>query len=327
MIDDGSTDGSLQELEAFVSSNPCFFFLASVAPNASKVGALCMTTSSITHEYIILSDFDTDIFGIHLLNSSVEKLQNDTSLMGCYFRMLPYGGVGNVLLFQQLEYCLQRSIYKFHQKEKSIRVMPGAASFYKRKVLNSIYSQHSGLRSGEDREATLIGLKLGYKTFYFDDILAMTRPPQSFNALIKQRIRWNLGYLETFVKERRYYFYEMGRLSKVGVITFMDILVVLFMVLCPFIVFGLAISGLKFLLVFVAVLYIIYISWVLNLLLLSPEESKEIKRNRSQSIFLFPFFKISVDYISWMGAIIRCVKKNIYSTKGSDRKKFYTEPK
>ncbi|MCS3796557.1 glycosyltransferase [Niastella sp. OAS944] len=309
IIDDGSTDESVSKLNDFLNHNPGAFHIASVFPNANKVGALYLTTLAISHEFVILSDFDTDIIGVNkLVNSPI--LEKDTSLMGCYFRMLPFEGSGKVFQYQQLEYSLARSLYKFHEKEKSIRVMPGAGSYYKREILISIYEQHSGLRSGEDREATLIGLKLGYKTVYEDNILALTRPPLSLKALIKQRVRWNLGYLETFNKEKKYYFEQIKQFSRLGIMTLMDIGLALLIVSFPFLVLLVSLTNVFYVMILFLLLYVVNVSWCYNLIFLSPLESTEFKRKRTQSILIYPLFKILVDYFSWMGAIIVFIKKN-----------------
>lgn len=310
IIDDGSSDDSVSKLNDFAKRNPGAFYIASVFPNANKVGALYLTTLSISHEFVILSDFDTDIIGVNKLLVNSPMLNKDMSLMGCYFRMLPFEGSGQVFQYQQLEYSLARSLYKFHEKERSIRVMPGAGSYYKREILISIYEQHSGLRSGEDREATLIGLKLGYKTVYEDNILALTRPPLSLRALIKQRVRWNLGYLETFNKERKYYFEQIKQFSRLGIMTLMDIGLALLIISFPFLVLLVSFTNIFYVMILFLLLYVVNVSWCYNLILISPTESTEFKRKRTQSILMYPLFKILIDYFSWMGAIIAFIKKN-----------------
>jgi cellulose synthase/poly-beta-1,6-N-acetylglucosamine synthase-like glycosyltransferase len=310
IIDDGSTDDSLKKIKEFVWKHPDAFYIATISPNANKVGALFLTTQAISHEFVILSDFDTDITGLKRLVLDVATLRKDRSLMGCYFRMLPFGGSGKVFLFQQLEYSLQRNLYGFHQKERSIRVMPGAGSCFKREVLNTIYRQHSGLRSGEDREATVIGLKLGYKTFYMDKILALTRPPLSFKALLKQRVRWNLGYIETFHKEKNYYFRQMVLFNRIGIMTLVDVIVILFTLALPMISLAIGLMNIAYLIVFVALLYVSYVAWCFKLLSVSPNESIEFRQKRVNSVLNFPVYKIFVDYFSWMGAIIAFVKKD-----------------
>lgn len=106
------------------------------------------------------------------------------------FQNVSFWGAGLTFKMQQLEYCFARTYYTLHKKEQTVPVMPGAGSCYKRHLLLEIYKLHSGLRSGEDREATTISLKLNFKVFYLDDVCALTRPPAQMPQLVKQRIRW-----------------------------------------------------------------------------------------------------------------------------------------
>lgn len=308
IIDDGSVDDSLERIKDFQKANLGAFFVASIYPNANKVGALFLTTLAISHELIILSDFDTDILGLKEIVMTLDVLRSDQTLMGCYFRMLPFEGSGNVFLFQQLEYSLARSQYKFYQRERSVPVMPGAGSCYKREVLISIYNQHSGLRSGEDREATLIGLKLGYKALYNDNVLTLTRPPLSFKALVKQRIRWNLGYIETFHKEMDYYHGQVKRFTRIGMITLKDIIVVVFTLLLPLVITIAGIMDLRSLVIISSSVYAAHFFWCLYLIFISPKESLEFKKDRTFSILYFPIFKMVLDYIAWSGALLKFIQ-------------------
>lgn len=303
IIDDGSTDDSLEKIKSFLKVNPGAFYAASSYPNGNKVGALFLVTLAIKHRFIILSDFDTDLSGFEHLLDQWPALTNDPDLMGGYFRMLPADGEGSVFRFQQLEYSLHRSLYKFHMKEHSVRVMPGAGSFYKRDILISIYYHHSGLRSGEDREATLLGLKFGYKTLYLDKVTAMTRTPLSFKNLIKQRIRWNLGYLETFAKEKEYYFLQIRNFSTIGIITMLDIFTVIFTLLYPFVIVTLCCINPLILFLLVPAVYCFYMVHCLFLLRLSPNESVEFRGDILAPIAIYPLYKIAVDYMAWTKAI------------------------
>lgn len=309
IIDDGSTDDSLDKIKQFTEEHPGSFFVASVFPNANKIGALFMTTLKIKHDFVVLSDFDTDISGLTKEFDSLKEQYKDDNLMGSYFRMLPYEGQGIIFLWQQLEYALARSLYKFHQKEKSVPVMPGAGSCYKREILNTIYYEHSGLRNGEDREASVVGLKLGYKVIYSNKILALTRPPLCFKNLVKQRIRWNLGYLETFFKEKKYYFSQMIGASRIGISTLMDFVFIAFIVLLPLTILFFTIMDIYLLFYFLAVLYIINVAWCVNLLLLSPNESVEFKEKRLSCILVYPLIKLSLECLAWIGAIMTFIRK------------------
>jgi len=309
LIDDGSTDASMHKINAYQKANDTKLYIASISPNAQKVGALFKTILNVDHPYIILSDFDTDIKGIEELLVNAVMLKRDPDLMGCYFKMVPFEGTGNVFAFQQLEYALQRSIYSFHKREGSVRVMPGAASCYKRKALLSIYSAHSGLRNGEDREATLLGLKMKYKTMYLDSVLAMTRPPLSFSALVNQRIRWNLGYFETFDKERDYYLKQIGKLNRFGIVTLVDMLVVVFILCLPalFLLIGLTADA-RELMLFSMVIYLVYIIWAARVLFDPAEQAGKKMFSHIGSLVIFPLFKIALDFCSWGGALLKFVR-------------------
>jgi cellulose synthase/poly-beta-1,6-N-acetylglucosamine synthase-like glycosyltransferase len=311
LIDDGSTDNSLKEIKDYRASVTTHFYAASVFPNGNKVGAFFVTALSISHEFTILSDFDTDLEGVEQLEQTVNTLRADNSLMGCYFRMLPHEGTGNVFLFQQLEYSLHRSLYRLHRKEGIVRVMPGAGACYKRTLLISLLYQHSGLRSGEDRELTSMGLRDGYKVFYMNKVLALTRPPLTFRNLVRQRIRWNLGYLETFYKERAYYLDQIGRFSSLGLLTLSNIVMVLFMLLLPFIIILTSLLDFHILLFLLGGIYLGYIIWIISWMLVSPAESKEFAGKRLKAVLLFPLFVWGVECPAWMGALLNFKRKRI----------------
>jgi cellulose synthase/poly-beta-1,6-N-acetylglucosamine synthase-like glycosyltransferase len=305
----------LKKITSFLEKNNYCFYLAAVSPNTNKVGALFIVTLAILNEIILLTDFDTDIVGLDKLSSGDNLLNWDQTLMGCYFRMLPHGGRGNLFLYQQVEYTMARNMYQLHKKEGSVTVMPGAGSCYRRIVLTEIYHQHSGLRNGEDREATLIGQRLGYKAFYLDDVFSLTRPPLSFRALVKQRIRWNLGYLETFHKEQHYYLKQIRRFSRIGIRTLADICNVTFIALLPFLALAFAITHFYFSLLLCLGLYLITVIWCLNILSIRSAESREFKSTFWIGVLVFPVFKISVECCAWSRAIVRFINSTYLKKK------------
>jgi cellulose synthase/poly-beta-1,6-N-acetylglucosamine synthase-like glycosyltransferase len=311
IVDDGSTDGSLLKIKSFMQNDESALQLAVVSPNMNKVGALHAAVASINHQFVILSDFDTDINGLDSLFDNLPLMKTSPDIMGCYFRMLPFDGKGGIFLFQQLEYSMSRVCYKFYQREHSVPVMPGAGSCYKRTVLLNIYEQHSGLRSGEDRETTLIGLKLGYKTFYLSNTVTFTRPPLSFRSLLKQRVRWNLGYLETIEKERLFYYYQIRKLSLLGLRTLGDIIRINLVLLFPFALLFTLLIGWQFLFKIVLLSYCIWVIWPINAVLISPLESVEFKEKRLLSILSYPLYKIPLECVTWAIAIYSFVRNRL----------------
>ena len=303
LIDDGSSDGSLTAIQQFIAEKESLLFLAAVFPNARKVGALFATALNISHEWVITSDFDTDLYGLENLRRYL-PLMRDPLVMGGYFRMLPFEGDGSIFLFQQLEYTFLRGLYRWHRKDRSVRVMPGAGSCYKREILVKLFKDHSGLRNGEDRETTILGIKKGYRTHYLPKVEALTRPPLTYRALLRQRVRWNLGYLETFGKEWHWYWRQISSLTRIGIVTLFDILFVAALLVSPVLIPVMSsfhwVPGLSILVGAV----IAGICWPMTGLLGARTEYREIRRKLAKASFLFPFIKLSMEWMAWTRAII-----------------------
>lgn len=308
LIDDGSTDGSLDKIREFRDKQGESFYLASVTPNANKVGSLFLTVLAIEHDLIILSDFDSNLHGLESLIENSKTFLTDKSIIGGYFRMLPHEGQGEIFEFQKLEYALARCLYKFHEKERSVPVMPGAGCFYKRSLLLDIYNSHSGLRNGEDREATLLGLKFGYKMVYLNQILTLTKPPSTFRELVKQRVRWNLGYLETIQKEKKFYFQEISKFSRIGVRTLFDITVVLSILIIPAIILLFSYVFFLRILIFLVAYYFICMAWCFVLLNNSREEAREFENRKIKSVILYPLNKVCLDSLAWSKAVFSFIR-------------------
>jgi len=307
IIDDGSTDDSLEKIKLFLDQNPKSFFAASVNPNGQKVGALFSVSKVISHDFVILTDFDTDIVGFHEAFKVINEMESN--VMGCYFKMIPFEGSGFVFNWQKLEYSLARSLYFFHRKDLSVPVMPGAGSCFRRDILNTIYSNHSGLRNGEDREATVIGLKLGYKVIYVDSVLTLTRPPLTLRKLIKQRVRWNLGYIETLAKESGYYNSQMLKLNILGVRVILDFITVLFIIFLPLTLLIIATININYFLSMTLIIYLFGFFSCASFVLFSSNELSEHKKKLT-TILSFPIVKILVDCIAWTRAILSFLKNN-----------------
>jgi cellulose synthase/poly-beta-1,6-N-acetylglucosamine synthase-like glycosyltransferase len=314
IIDDGSSDESVDRITEFVHAHPNAFYFASAKPNLQKIGALDAVSSVIEHDYVILSDFDTNLDNLEKLPEYVHSMTADTRIMGCYFKMIPYEGEGIAFLLQQLEYSFARMYYKFHNSEKSVPVMPGAGSCFKRNMLLKVYSCHSGLRNGEDREATIIGLKKGYKTIYAKDVLALTRPPLTSKALLIQRKRWYLGYLQTFLKEKAFYARTMEKFSRIGMRTLQDAIGICIMLLLPVELLILSIISLKITGILLIGSYLLSLIYYFSLFISSPEEQTEIQSKNRWLILLYPIFWLGISFFGWWQAVLAIKKVGFKKT-------------
>jgi cellulose synthase/poly-beta-1,6-N-acetylglucosamine synthase-like glycosyltransferase len=304
IIDDGSTDDSVSMISDFLTANPNAFYASAVTPNMQKIGALNVVSSVIKHDYVILSDFDTDLRNLERLPELLDSIDLDPKIMGCYFKMIPHEGAGIPFLLQQLEYSFARMYYKFHNSEQSVPVMPGAGSCFKREHLLKVYSLHSGLRNGEDREATVIGLNLGYKTVYINDVLALTRPPLTGKALLIQRKRWYLGYLQTFLKEKVFYSRMIEQFSRIGIRTLQDAIGICILLLLPLEILVLSVLSVKVTGILLLATYALSLIYYFSMFISSPDERTEIEGRNVWLISLFPLFWLSISFVAWWKAFL-----------------------
>ncbi len=314
IIDDGSTDNSLQAIEEFIEKNSVSFGAVSVTPNANKIGALYLTILNIDYDYVLFSDFDTDLVNLEYLSETLKTLDNSCIMMGCYFRMIPADGASIIVRYQKLEYAISRIWYKYISIDRSVPVMPGAGSLYKHEMLLKILESHSGRRNGEDRETTIIGLKLGYEVFYQNKILAVTRTPDTIKKLILQRARWDLGYLETFSKEKGLYVKQIISLRRLGLRSFFDLLNNILLLTLPFVIILVAFFSLRISLIMLVSCYLLKLVWVR--LMLQKEKSEVDKINSYPVILvLYPLFKVLSELPAWIKAIFTFVSSNYRSTR------------
>jgi len=307
MIDDGSDDGSLEEILSYTDEKEICFYTGTLSQNSNKVGAQFLAVLNTAYEFVLLSDFDTDIFGIENITQVLEALKKNDEVMGCYFKMKPYEKPNLRINYQILEYALLRIVYTFHKRDLSCSVMPGAGSLYKRKTLLEIFRSHSGFRSGEDRESCILGLKLGYKTVYFKEVLILTRTPDNFNILLKQRIRWNLGYIDTVFKEFKFYFRLLARGKTVGLRFIIDLLRISSLMIFPFLLAYLAIWQFSYMIYLLLIIYSFYVIAIGLQVKLNKDETSGFTQS-ALLIVIYPILRLLIEYPAWLTAIYRKAK-------------------
>ncbi len=136
------------------------------------------------------------------------------------------------------------------------------------------------------------------------------RPPLTLKALIKQRVRWNLGYIETIDKEYKYYWEQIKAMSPIGVVSVLDILLVLLNISLPLVFVFTEFSSINALLVLLAGMYLIGIISCTYVIMKSPKEFIEIRKNLVFSVLIYPMFKVWIGYFPWVRAIQVFIKKN-----------------
>ena len=119
-----------------------------------------------------------------------------------------YRGVRNILVsLQMMEYLKGFYIYKLSlARQNAIAIISGAFGAFRRSALLVAGGYRRTL--GEDIDITMRIQKLIHKTkmkvVYLPDALCYTQCPESWHDLLRQRLRWQKGFVDCTVHHRKF---------------------------------------------------------------------------------------------------------------------------
>ena len=194
VIDDGSTDGSIDVLKSMDCSNTMILQI----PHKGKSHALNEGLAHVKTDYVITVDSDTILHSLaisRIMSKLVTSNGNVVATVGSLF--VQNDRKNFVTKLQQWDYTLGIFGVKLYQGcYNSTLVAQGAFSAYKTRVLKQIGGwQHC---VGEDIVLTWELLSRGYEVNFAKNAIAFTETPESFLGLFKQRKRWARGMIEAF---------------------------------------------------------------------------------------------------------------------------------
>jgi cellulose synthase/poly-beta-1,6-N-acetylglucosamine synthase-like glycosyltransferase len=200
IVDDGSTDRTLQEANSFAASGVKVLH----QENSGKAKALNNGILASKGELVVTVDADT--------NLQREALRRIADRFAKHPRTGAVAGNVKVSPLPKLLNILQASEYttriNLTRKAESmlgcVTVVPGPIAAFRREALNA-----AGLFSpdtfAEDFDMTMQVLKMGYRIEYEDRAIAYTDAPAGMEDLIKQRRRWYRGMVQVLGKHRDMY--------------------------------------------------------------------------------------------------------------------------
>jgi cellulose synthase/poly-beta-1,6-N-acetylglucosamine synthase-like glycosyltransferase len=223
LIDDASTDGSWERIVGRSHELNPRLRLMRMEKNGKKVQAVRRGVERSDADYIFLSDFDSRIANPEEIPTVLKRFEEEPSLGGVSVKLVPEGD-SIFSRFQDLEYAISRGVFaRYLNRQGRLRCVPGAAGIWRREVFLQVIREHSGKHSGDDLESTAIALRRGYSTEYNGEVVVSTAVPQSYPAFFQQRSRWELGSLETYDKERRFFAGQAKNLrNRLGHVTLLD---------------------------------------------------------------------------------------------------------
>jgi cellulose synthase/poly-beta-1,6-N-acetylglucosamine synthase-like glycosyltransferase len=237
LAEDGSKDGSQEWLANYVQRAKSKINLILRPENGQKVGAIRDAVAALPKniEYVVLTDDDTKILNPEGLEKTIAMLE-EQGHAGSALKVVPskvrkadfntghrikdglsYLRAKFLNVLQDVDYSQSRVWAAYtvspklgvDAKSAKIRCIAGAGGIWKRDILEKALQSHSGRHNGDDMELTAIIMDQGNSVTYTDDVTFETETPKTYSQLLSQRKRWELGALETFAKENRFYLREM----------------------------------------------------------------------------------------------------------------------
>ena len=197
IIDDGSTDGTLEMLKSMeLNSNITLI----EEEHKGKAEALNKGLEKVKTEYTITIDSDTVLHPLairNIMNKLANSNNKTVATAGCLFAKNAKKSF--ITKLQEWDYTLGIFGVKLVQGNyNSTLVAQGAFSVYKTEILKEIGGWKNCV--GEDIVLTWQLLSKGYETNFAKNAIAFTEVPEKFKDLGRQRKRWARGMIEAFKK-------------------------------------------------------------------------------------------------------------------------------
>ena len=191
VVDDGSTDNTYEIAKKYEK----YGVIVLRKKNGGKASALNYGLKYASGEYVAVVDADS-VVSPNILKEAIKKFDEKTVAVTA--AMLPKNCKKLLEKIQYIEYIFQNALKKALEILGVLYVTPGPFSIYK-KFFFEKYGGFDERNITEDHEIALRILSKGYK-IKFIDAIAKTEVPSNIKGLIKQRIRWYLGYLDNLPK-------------------------------------------------------------------------------------------------------------------------------
>lgn len=172
-------------------------------PNSGKADSLNQAIKIARGELIAVVDADS-----YPKNDAISKMVgffNEKNVGAVTTRVIVRNPENFIQRLQAIEYKVIAFTRKLLGFLDAIYVTPGPLAIYQKKALQKI-GGFDTKNMTEDIEATWHLSFEGYKIKMAFTPFVSTVSPDTFKKWFKQRLRWNIGGMQTIVKYRKYYF-------------------------------------------------------------------------------------------------------------------------
>jgi len=198
VVDDGSTDGTADLVDALALSEPRVRCLRKA--NGGKASAANLGMQHALGDIIVAVDADTMI-APQAIRRMVAHFADRRVTAVC--GNVEVGNVNSLLTaFQAIEYVTSQNFdRRAFQALNCIGVVPGALGAWRRDAVLAVEG-YSGDTLVEDADLTLCVLRAGGVIAYEPGAVGRTEAPETLGALWKQRFRWTYGTYQCLAKHR-----------------------------------------------------------------------------------------------------------------------------
>lgn len=201
VVDDGSTDGTSAIAKRF-EKYPQVKVLRK--ENGGKFTALNFGIARSKSELVGCLDADSFV-DPRALSEIVHHFNEDETVMAVTPAVKVFRPTGLLELIQHAEYSLGIFQKKVFDNLGAIPVLPGPFSIYKREVFEKIGGFRHAYNT-EDLEMTIRMHANHMKMANAHTAHVYTKVPNTFWALVKQRVRWVQGFIQNSIDYRYMYF-------------------------------------------------------------------------------------------------------------------------
>src|SRR3989338_10125375 len=217
IINDGSTDKTKEIAQRLAARHSEILFLNK--KNSGKANSLNHGLKFVRGE--LLAVVDADSYPQSDALSKMVGYFDDSNVSAVTSRVLVKNKDTLLGKFQVLDYSIIAWTRKLLDFVDSVYVTNGPLSVYRTDVVRKV-GGFDPKNLTEDIELTWNILSRGYKTRMAYDAIVYTLVPETFKIWVKQRIRWNLGGIQTVYKYRKSMFEQRAHLFGYFVIPYVS---------------------------------------------------------------------------------------------------------
>ncbi|MFA5108460.1 MAG: glycosyltransferase family 2 protein [Candidatus Micrarchaeia archaeon] len=200
VVDDGSTDGSYEQLKSVQGIS-----LLRKEKNSGKAAALNLGIANSSSDIVGCIDSDT-YPEAHALENAIRYFEADKKVGSVAAFICVHEPKNLLAQMQEVEYWLSFGFFfKTNSYMDGLYVNPGPMSLYRRQVFEQL-GGFDETNITEDMEIALRMQKNGWKLKTYHSAIAYTDVPTTLRSLLRQRIRWFRGGIMNVLKYNELFF-------------------------------------------------------------------------------------------------------------------------